>query len=89
MEIRPGSKQKLKITTGTTNNWIDIRCGEWEQALEVSFLCAQQYLEIRKKAGYICSFYFQNKRQKKDYDFGWWEDAEVIFANNDVQHKPL
>lgn len=88
METRLYSKEKLRVTTNPSkNNWIDIASGEWEQALEVSFLTSQQYLEIRKKDGQICSFYFESKRHKKDYDFGWWENAEVVFANNDVRHK--
>lgn len=85
METRLCSKQRLRIITGhSKNNWIDVESGEWEQALEVSFLASQQYLEIRKKEGQICSFYFESKRHKKYYDFGWWTDAEVVFANNDV-----
>jgi len=88
METRLFGKQKLRVTTNQSrNNWLDIRSGESEQALEVSFLTSQQYLEIRKKDGQICSFYFESKRHKKYYDFGWWKDAEVIFANNDVRHK--
>ena len=88
MEIRLFSQQNLRVTTNPNKrNWVDIRSGEWEQALEVSFLASQQYLEVRKKDGQICSFYFESKRHKKYYEFGWWKDAEVIFANNDVQHK--
>ena len=89
METRFYSKQKLRVTTNPSkNNWIDIASGEWEQALEVSFLTSQQYLEIRKKDGQICSFYFKRvKDTKKTMSFGWWTDAEVVFANNDVRHK--
>ena len=88
MDIRLNSKQRFRVVTGySKNNWIDITCGDFEQSLEVSFLSSQQYLEIRKKEGQICSFYFESKRQKKDYDFGWWIDAEVVFSNNDVKHK--
>lgn len=88
METRLNSKQQFRVTTGQSkNNFIDIKSGEWEQALEVSFLTSKQYMEVRKKDGSMCTFYFESKRHKKDYDFGWWEDAEVVFANNDVQHK--
>ena len=85
MQVRLYSEQKIRVTTGhKENNYIDVESGKWEQALEVSFFTSQQYLEIRKKDGQICSFYFESKRHKKDYDFGWWQDAEVVFANNDV-----
>ena len=85
METKLNSTDRLRVTTGhTKNNYIDIECGQWELALEVSFLASKQYMEIRKKSGHICSFYFESKRHKKEYDFKWWEDAEVIFSNNDV-----
>lgn len=88
METRLNSQQKFRVTTGASKkNFIDIKSGLLEQALEVSFLTHKQYMEVRKKSGHICTFYFESKRHKKDYDFGWWEDAEVVFANNDVQHK--
>ena len=88
MEVRLCSKQEIRVTTGASKtNWIDIASGEQEQSLEVSFFASQQYLEVRKKDGQICSFYFESKRHKKAYNFRWWEDAEVLFANNDVRHK--
>mgnify|MGYP003151450140 CR=1 FL=1 len=38
METRLNSKQQFRVTTGQSkNNFIDIKSGEWEQALEVSF----------------------------------------------------
>ena len=88
MKIRLNSKQTIRVVTNPSEkNWVDIKSGEWEQALEISFLTSQQYLEIRKKEGQVCSFYFESERHKNDYDFGWWGDAEVVFANNDVDHK--
>ena len=88
MEIRLNSKQRVRVITGQSkNNFIDIKSGDWERALEVSFLTPNQYMEVRKKDNTICTFYFESKRHKKEYDFGWWKDAEVVFANNDVRHK--
>ena len=88
MELRLNSEQRVRITTGSSKkNFIDITSGKWEQALSVSFLCSQTYFEVRKKEGQINSFYFESKRHKKDFDFGWWSDAEVLFANNDVRHE--
>jgi hypothetical protein len=44
-------------------------------------------MEIRRKANQVKTFYFESKRHKKEFDFGYWEDAEVIFAFNEVIHK--
>ena len=88
MDIRLYSEQKFRVITGHKgNNFIDIKSGMCEQAIEVSFLVHQQYMEIRKKNGSICTYYFESKRHKRNHNFGWWEDAEVIFANNDVEHE--
>lgn len=88
METRLYSKDTLRVTTNHDKSiWLNIKSGTWEQSLEVSFYTSNLYIEVRKKEGQICSFYFESKRHKRDYDFGWWEDSEVVFANNDVQHK--
>lgn len=88
MIIRLNSEERVRITTGSTKkNFVDITGEKFEQALGISFLCSQTYLEIRKKDGQIKSFYFESKRHKKEFDFEWWSDAEVIFANNDVRRS--
>lgn len=84
MQVRLYSEQKVRVTTGhEENNFIDVKAGKWERGIEVSFLRSNQYFEVRKKDGFMASFYFENKNHKKDYDFGWWQDAEVVFSNND------
>ena len=42
-----------------------------------------QYIEIRKKDDKIKVFNFKRKSDKRDCDFGWWEDAEVIYSINE------
>lgn len=89
MNLKLQSNESLRINTGHAgNNFIDV-CAEKDQiALTVQALASMQYMEIRKKGGIIKTFYFENKHAKKSFDFGWWEeDAEVIFANNEVKHN--
>ena len=88
MELRLNSEQRIRLTTGSSKkNFVDVTGEKFELALGVSFLCSQTYFEVRKKDGQMKSFYFESKRHKKDFDFEWWSDAEVLFANNDVRHE--
>jgi hypothetical protein len=88
MELKLYSKDKIRLITGSSNNnFIDCVSEHQEAALTVSFLPSQTYMEIRKKANQVKIFYFENKKHKKEFDFGYWEDAEVIFALNEVVHK--
>ena len=86
MKLRLYSEQNIRVVTGyKKNNFIDVKSGKNEDSLQVSFLASHQYMEIRKKDGFIGTFYFERKSHKKHHDFCWWEDAEVVFANNDVK----
>lgn len=86
MELRLYSEQKIRIVTGyQKNNYVDIKSGKNEDSICINFLSTNQYMEVRKKDGMIATFYFERKSHKKFHDFGWWQDAEVIFANNDVR----
>ena len=87
MELSLNSNSRVRISTDSGDNWLDVKAGKNEDSLEVSFLVSQQYMEVRSKDGSICSFYFKSKRHKSYHDFGWWDDAEVVFANNQVKHK--
>lgn len=88
MDLRLHSTDKIRLVTGSSkNNFIDCSAEYQEMALTVSFLCSQTYMEIRRKANQVKTFYFESKRHKKEFEFGYWEDAEVIFAFNEVVHK--
>ena len=45
---------------------------------------AFQYIEVRRKDCQVRVFSFKKKSHKKECDFGWWSDAEVILAINEV-----
>jgi len=88
MEIRLNNKESIRLTVDhERNNFIDVSCEDYEMAGGITLFPSMQYVEIRKKGGYIKIFTFKKKSHKKEIDFGYWKDAEVIFAINEVIHK--
>ena len=88
MKIKLNQNDNLTIETGSNDeNWVTVASGKWESCLAVGFLKSNQYLEIRKKQELTNCFFFENKRAKKEFDFGWWSDAEIIFSLNEVKHN--
>jgi len=65
--------------------FIDINGHKDELGMSIDLYPTMQYIEIRKKGGVCKLFLFEKKGNKKYYDFGFWEDAEVIFSINDVK----
>jgi len=63
------------------SNFMDIRSVGYE-SLAVDFYGHFNYIEIREKEDKVRVFSFPKKSLKKECDFGWWEDAEVVFALN-------
>ena len=56
--------------------------------MAIDLFASFQYIEIRKKDEQVRVFTFKRKSDKKDCDFKWWGDAEVILAiNNQTMHK--
>jgi len=87
MELKLNSTDQIRLVTGfPKDNWIDVASEDGEQALTVMFISRKQYMEIRERDGYVKTFYFESKGSKKYFKFGWWEDASVIFALNNVEH---
>ena len=37
--------------------------------------------QIREKDGVVKAFHFEKAEYVKDYNFGWWNDANVIWTN--------
>lgn len=89
MELKLNSSENIRLITGSNKygNFIDCSAEYQESALSVSFLCSQTYMEIRRKANQVKTFYFESKRHKKEFNFGYWEYAEIIFTFNEVKHK--
>ncbi len=86
METKFNHCDRMRIRTGYKENFIDISGADNEACLTVDLYPHFQYIEMRAKKGQMRLFTFDNKRWKKEYDFGWWADAEVVFSRNNVKH---
>lgn len=84
-ELRLYDKEIIRVTNNYKGDvFIDVETLKGVQGLGVQFYPSMQYVEIRKKEGFYKQFMFPNKRSKKYFDFGYWDDADVIFSINEV-----
>ena len=87
MELRIMGDDCLRVVADhKKDNFIDVRAFGYE-AMAIDLFPRFQYIEIRKKQDVVRVFTFLKKSYKKECVFGWWEDAEVILAINNVKHK--
>jgi hypothetical protein len=77
----------MRISTSQGNNFVEIYGMDNEIGLMVDFFPTFHYIEIREKNGSMKTFLFNKKSMKKEHDFGWWADAEVVFSRNNVVHS--
>ena len=86
MNIQLYNKEKVRVYQGSdwlTSTFIDVGCPDKSyKTLVADFYGFDNYIEIRKKENYVRVYQFQKKSYKKEFDFGWWKDAEVIFSYN-------
>ena len=89
MEIKLQAEDRFRVDGGYSDlsNFIDIAKAGYS-GISVNLFTGFQYVEIRKKDDQLKIFTFPKKSHKKEYDFGHWEDAEVIFSMNEqIMHK--
>jgi len=88
MELRIRQNDNIRVIGDHEGgNFIDLYSVGYE-ALAVDLFSHFQYVEIRKKEDKLRVFAFKKKAHKKECIFGWWEDAEVVFAQNEQKmHK--
>lgn len=84
MNIHLHSQERHRISTGSSGGisqtFMDIESGKDQYGISVEAYTMHR-LEIRKKANVIKLFAFPKDEYYKDYDFGWWSDADVIWTN--------
>lgn len=89
MEVKLQSKDTFRVNGDYSNccNFIDIS-KEGFSGIGMCLFTSFQYIEIRKKKDMIKVFTFPKKSHKKEHDFGYWEDAEIVFTlNEQYMHK--
>ena len=83
MELRVRTEEGIRVIGDHKNdNIVDVN-GVGYDSLAIDLYPRFYYIEIRKKEDQIRVFTFPKKSSKKDCDFGWWKDADVILAVND------
>jgi hypothetical protein len=87
MELKLTSVDRIQLSTYGGKNFVEVNGMVNEAGIQIIGCPTVHYIEVRKKAGQIATFYFNGKRWKKDTDLGWWADAEVVFALNNVIHN--
>jgi hypothetical protein len=83
MNVKLQHKDRFRVYADhEEQNFIDVNQEEYE-SMSIDGYTAFHYIEIRKKEGRIRVYFFKKKSYKKECDFGWWTDAEVVFALNE------
>ena len=84
MEINLQDSDRLRLHADfKQENFVNISKFGYE-AMAIDLHTAFQYIEVRRKDCQVRVFSFKKKSHKKECDFGWWADAEVILAINEV-----
>jgi hypothetical protein len=87
MDLRIRQDDNLRIYSDyKQENFIDIYQVGYE-SMAINLFAHFQYIEIRKKKDQLRVFTFTKKLMKKECDFGWWDDAEVVFSVNEVYNE--
>ncbi len=82
MDLTIRKEDNIRISSDyENNNFVDIRNVGYD-SLAINLYPNFSYIEIREKQNQLRTFIFQKKSYKKECDFGWWEDAEVVFSRN-------
>ena len=89
MDIKLNLDDRFRINTDSSNfdNFVDVG-KEGFSGIGLTLFTAFQYIEVRKKGDQVKVFTFPKKSHKKEHDFGFWEDAEVVYSlNEQIMHK--
>lgn len=86
MQLSLHGNERIRIAERTDSNnncFIDVELPENSyRAISADFYGQNGYIEIRKKDGDLKIYQFKKKSHKKEIDFGYWEDAEVVYSFN-------
>lgn len=78
MDLKLYQGQKVRVNTHD-GLFVDVEHVGFE-SLGFNFHGQCGYIEIRLKDGEHKVFQFPKKSYKKECDFGWWEDAEIVYS---------
>ena len=82
IKLQTDDRFRVDVSEGSFDNFINIQKAGYA-GLAIDLFTGFQYVEIRKKEGILRVFTFPKKSMKKEYDFGFWVDAEVVYSINE------
>ena len=84
MDIRLYNSESTRLTADHDgDNFVDVTSMSSDGDMSVGlYTLNNQYIEIRKKDNKLQLFKFKSKASKKYINFGYWQDAEVVFSFN-------
>ena len=77
MDIVLNGKDRVHMQTDLTGPEIDVERSA-EDIISIDLYATNGIVEVRKKGTYYKVFQFLNSEYKKDFKYGWWDDAEVM-----------
>ena len=81
MDLRLQSKERIRVVADDErNNFVDIEGHYWGEVIKVDIYPAFHYVEIREKNRSYRIFLFKEEVQKEQFDYGYYENAKVIFT---------
>jgi hypothetical protein len=87
MNIKLQNKDRFRVYADyEERNFIDVDQENYE-SMSINGFTSCHYVEIRKKEGQLKIYFFKKKSYKKECDFGWWSDAEVVYAINETKKE--
>lgn len=80
MEIHIPSEERLRVSTNGKTIFADVDSAPFQRSLTVEFYNFQKQ-QIRFKMGVFKMFIFLEKDDISDFDFGFWDDAEIVWKS--------
>ena len=81
MEINLNCDDRIRLKS-SDGPFIDVQHVGFE-SVAIDMYSFQGYIEIRKKGNHFRVFQFPKKSYKKELNFGYWDDAEIIYSFNE------
>jgi hypothetical protein len=79
MELELYADERVRVKTSKT--LIDVQRIGYD-SLGINLNSYDAYIEVRKKGHELKVFQFPKRSYKKENEFGYWKDAEVVFSYN-------
>lgn len=80
MEINLTSEDRLRVSTNNKRMFADVGSAPLQESLTIEFYGFQKQ-QIRCKSKTYKMFIFNLDQPIDDFDFGYWNDAEIVWKS--------